>query len=1229
MELLERWEEDRKQGSAPTPEELCRDCPELLAAVRQGIRALRELGPMLTGAAATRADTPSGPGDTDEALLLPPASTFAGQRYRPLRFHRQGGQGEVFVAHDQEVGREVALKRIQGRHRGNPRVRRRFLREAAVNGRLEHPGIVPVYGLGEDAEGQPFYVMRLIQGETLQDALDQFHRADADAGRDAGERTVAFRQLLSRFVALCNAVAYAHSRGVVHRDLKPGNVMLGSYGETLLLDWGLAKELQIADRGSQIDRREEEGPPSLPSERSTDGSEQTVPGLPLGTPAYMSPEQARGEGDKVGPAGDTYSLGATLYALLTGQAPVTGRDSVEVLDKVRRGTFPRPRAVRRRVPATLEAVCLKAMALEPGDRYPSARSLADDVEHWLADEPVRAYREPLRLRLGRWARRHKPLVAALAVTALLTAAVAFAGWRWRESERAARQAEQVRQEFETRSAVEAILEEVAGRQRRAEWPQARAALERAEGRLGEGGPGDLRRRLAEVLADLELVARLDEIRQRRATRVQGEEFDSAFTPAAIASALRGRGLATDADADRLAEQVRASAVKDQLVAALDEWAWFSQDPEERARLLTAARRADPHPWRNRFRDPKVWQDQKALRRLADEAPLKELSPFTLAILASSLARTGDDQEAVLRRAQQQYPDDFWLNFDLALLLANRPRSGEAKQLALTEAVGFYRAAVAARPRSSLAYANLGGALWRLGKHDEVETVCRAALRLQRDNPYAYLNLSICLNDQEKYAEAEAVCRELIRVRPRYHRIYLNLSVALDGQGKLAESEAACRKAITLQKGYANSWNRLGFVLRERKKYLEAAAAYREALRLDPRRADAQVGLIDTLREQGKPVEAEAAGVEAVCAFPEHALAHLKLAGPLYDQGKLARAEAACREAIRLSPDVADAHSSLGVLLLERKRLPEALAAHREALRLDPRKAMRHVNYAATLRDWGDLGEAESACREALRLRPGWSHAYLHLGLVQLRMLHHADAEKSFRKAIDAQSDYAAAYVRLGDALRGQGKFVAALEAYRKGYELCRKAGRWPYPVARLNQLIQEAERLVELDARLPVFLKGEDRPPGAAGYLAVIEICNTKSLFAAAARFSVEAFAEYPEMAKDLSAFHRYNAACWAARAARGEGDGSRLDEGTRAGLRRQALDWLRADLDQWTKRTRSGKSTDRAAATSLRHWQGDTDLASVREPAALANLPDAERSAWQKLWADVEALRQRAAESR
>jgi tRNA A-37 threonylcarbamoyl transferase component Bud32 len=427
-DLVLRWEELHAEGHDLSAERLCADHPERARELWHWIAKLQAMEPVLDSDAAgadasTTASLRSGEADPVR-LDAPPAVPARGPRegvrsqaiYDDLRFHDAGGLGEVFVARDAVLNREVALKFIQPRRAADPVARRRFLLEAEITGRLEHPGIVPVYGLGQDGSGQPCYAMRLIRGETLQDAIDRFHAVDVP-GRDRSERAAALRALLRRFVAVCNTIAYAHSQGVLHRDLKPRNILLDQYEVTLVVDWGLAK---LFDRGAgDVVPGADVSAPRF----SVAADAGAATATPAGTPQFMSPEQA--EGRPLAPASDIYSLGATLYALLTGTTPFHGQRYVRRLR--RSGKFPAPRRVKPAVPRALEAVCLKAMALRPEARYAAALDLAADVERWLAGEPVTAWREPLATRVIRAARRHKPAVVgsivALAVATLACGAM--------------------------------------------------------------------------------------------------------------------------------------------------------------------------------------------------------------------------------------------------------------------------------------------------------------------------------------------------------------------------------------------------------------------------------------------------------------------------------------------------------------------------------------------------------------------------------------------------------------------------------------------------------------------------------------------------------------------------------------------------------------------------------------------------------------------------------------
>eukprot|EP00913_Durusdinium_trenchii_P028448 g26676.t1 len=340
----------------------------------------------------------------------PETGTYSGPRYRIRRAHAHGGLGEVYLAEDRELHRDVALKEIRKELAEDANCRNRFILEAEITGGLEHPGIVPVYGLGQYNDGRPFYAMRFIQGDNLKEAIRRYHEG-AGEKPEAGERNLSFRELLGRFVDVCQAVAYAHSRGVLHRDLKPDNIMLGKFGETLLVDWGLAKTVGRDDLPFGNDEH-----PLQPA--SGDQLAQTQMGSAVGTPSYMSPEQAAGHLDKLGPASDIYSLGATLYVILTGQSPFRG-SVADKLKLVQQGDFAAPRKVNPDVPAAVEAICLKAMSRDADQRYETALQLAEDIENFLADAPVSAHDEPATVRARRWMRKHPRAMAGLAASILV------------------------------------------------------------------------------------------------------------------------------------------------------------------------------------------------------------------------------------------------------------------------------------------------------------------------------------------------------------------------------------------------------------------------------------------------------------------------------------------------------------------------------------------------------------------------------------------------------------------------------------------------------------------------------------------------------------------------------------------------------------------------------------------------------------------------------------------
>ena len=290
--------------------------------------------------------------------------------------------------------------------------RQRFLREAEITGALEHPGIVPVYGCGKYSDGRPFFAMRLIRGKSLKQAIAEFQQTNRDDWIQPAVRAE-LRRLLTRLIDVCNAVDYAHHQGVLHRDVKPSNIMLGDFGETLLVDWGLSKPLgDVESKSDGIWHRV-----SSPSSSVSPG------GSTVGTPAYMSPEQASGE-HEVDERSDVFSLGATLYCVLTGRPPHAEDDPSKTLDKAKSGKVTPPQEINKGAPKALASISMKAMHADPKMRYQTAREMARDIENWIADERVSAYDEPPVERAFRWTRRHRAW-ATSSVAAMLLITIVF------------------------------------------------------------------------------------------------------------------------------------------------------------------------------------------------------------------------------------------------------------------------------------------------------------------------------------------------------------------------------------------------------------------------------------------------------------------------------------------------------------------------------------------------------------------------------------------------------------------------------------------------------------------------------------------------------------------------------------------------------------------------------------------------------------------------------------
>ena len=407
-ELLDRWEDERRQGVDVDLGVLCEAHPDLLPELRRRVAELDEVGSILEREAPDKLLETSNPFEMishDEVALT--------LRLSELSLFDLGGMGVVGRAKDSELRREVAVKFMKPAN-NSPVNQERFLNEVKVTGRMAHPGILPVYGFGKTSDDIPFYAMRYVSGPSLEEAINDYHRERKNQTRR--EQTAVLRKLLSHFVSVAYTMAYAHERGVIHCDLKPQNILLGTFGETYVIDWGLAVGVS-------------------PSKGNFTGVAERRDAHGAGTEGYSHPDQLKGNSPPHR-EWDIYGLGAVLHKLLTNR---TVR-----WDESGSGTIRRPRAIDKTIPAPLDTICAQTLGVLPEHRYERASEVADDVQRYLSDEPVAGHNEGFLERIVRWQRSHQGATKLAGILLLLLLLVlggsSFSMWRFaKETEQKTRE----------------------------------------------------------------------------------------------------------------------------------------------------------------------------------------------------------------------------------------------------------------------------------------------------------------------------------------------------------------------------------------------------------------------------------------------------------------------------------------------------------------------------------------------------------------------------------------------------------------------------------------------------------------------------------------------------------------------------------------------------------------------------------------------------------------------
>jgi serine/threonine-protein kinase len=1250
-------------------DELRRQVEAMLAAHAQAGSFLDKL--VLSTATAAPSSGPPLPATGSVVQALGAASGDLPGRYQMEEEIARGGMGAVLRGRDTELKREIAVKVLLETHAGRTELVQRFVEEAQIAGQLQHPGIAPVYDLGTATGKRPYFTMKLVKGQTLARLL----AARSDVGQDRP-------RLLKVYEAVCQTLAYAHAHNVIHRDLKPANIMVGTFGEVQVMDWGLAKVLACAER-----ERPEDAVSVIATARSTadDDSGQTQTGTALGTPAYMAPEQARGEVDRVDERADVFGLGALLCEILTGKPPFAGK-SAEAMRRAKKGEL--VDAFNRLggcgADPELIALATSCLAPEPEDRPRHAGEVARGVTAYLESVETRLRQMELERAQAQVKaaeqRKRRRLSLALVGSLLLTVLLGAGAYGWLRQQRVARQAATARKVDQAleRAAVLRGQAASAGVGDLSSWVQAQAEAQRALDLLeqGEADPA-LQQRVATVQQELllgraraedrardaqaerRLVARLETIRGEPDGYLDPQGVDRAY-----AGAFRAFGLDLDASAPReAAARLTGRPVSAEIAAALDEWAELRrnrlparQDDRPWRRLVETARAADPDAWRNELRAtfgrPLVEVASILKKKAADTAELERQPAASLVLLAGLLKRLGEREQgaAVLRTAWRRFPGDFWVNFDLGTLSWSTNHFERP-----AEAVRFLTAAVTARPASAMAHSNLGIALYKQGKLDEAVVCCRRAIALDPGRAHSHNSLGVVLAKQGKQAEAIAAYREALRLDPQFAHAHGNLANALSREGKLDEAIALMRKALRLDPTIAMGHHNLGLLLRKRGKLDEAIACYRQALRLDPRFVEPYTSLGTILCDDKHDYDSAIAVFrQALTLDPNNLNAHRNLGVALLNKGKLDEAIAAFRQAIKLDPKTASLHTGLGNALSNQGKLDEAIRAYRQAIKLDPADVGARSNLGMALTQQGKLDDAVAEYRQAITINPKFATLWFNLGALLTRQGKLDDALAAFRKCITLDPKNALARHSLGKVLKAQGKVEEAIDAYRQAILLDPKQARWHCDLGLLlrstgqlalsleslrrghalganrpgwslpsEQWVRDGERLVLLEKDLPKILAGRREPASAVEAIQCAQVGKLTRRHRAAAELYIQAFARDPNLAQSLRAAHRYHAACNAALAAAGKGrDAAGLTPMDRARWRRQALTWLRADLARIEKAMARGTPSARAGLQDgLRTGQRNPELASVRDPGALASLPPDERQAWQQFWTEVERL--------
>ena len=954
----------------------------------------------------------------------------------------RGGMGAVLRARDGDLGRDLAVKVLLSQHMQRPEMFERFIEEAQIGGQLQHPGILPVHELGRFADGRPYFTMKFVRGRTLEALLATRRSVAEDRARFVGI-----------FEQICHTIAYAHASGVVHRDLKPANIMVGSFGEVQVMDWGLAK---VLIEGESKETREHASTDEVPVVRTarsdaaggggTTERSATQAGSVLGTPAYMAPEQARGEVHRIDERTDVFGLGAILAEILTGEPPFSGDPkSAHAMSRVGDLSGAHARLEGCGADTVLIELSKRCLAAEPGDRPRTGGDVAEAVAEHLESvekrlrqtelertaERARAKEAQGRALAERRARHRTVALAATVLVAFTIGSVVWLTVEKRESARLARLSGEIHVALEN-AVTEREKARAASPGDLAAWNSARSEAERARALAGgESIDGGLRARIERIRSE---IASDDRDRKFAAEleRIYREEVSETLERTAskyrLAFARYGIDVPRSTPEETIASiSGRPERVREALIMAFDHWLDRVRDDTEAesAWLRTVLSAVDKSEWRRAVRAADSLEELEALAEREEEA--LQQPPATLVRLGRALIEADAIDRAVelLRPAQALHPGDYWVNTTLAAALRRKNSP---------DAVWHDRIALALRPDGD-SYRRLAHELARQGNFADAAKNYETALRLNPESAEIHYDFGNALYRRGDLEAAITRYEKAIELDPEFAWAYVNLGAAREAQGDFASAARHCRKAIGLKPDYVRAYVNLGTALHRQGEFTEAIRSYETALRLDPSSAEAHIGLGEARQSLGKVGQAIESYERAIELNSNSEWAHLNLGNALQEQGDIDGAIRIFKTAIKLNPELADSYYNLANALKIKKEFAAAVEQYERAIELNPRFVNAIINLGNVLTDQGDVSAAIQQYTKASELDPHHAVPHFNLGNIYLVERHWQRAIEHFRKSVQLDSNYSDAHLGLANALLTQGELAAAIEHYQKVLEL--------------------------------------------------------------------------------------------------------------------------------------------------------------------------------------------------